>query len=61
MSPQRQIGSANILTSLYYITLFQAEISQLLQGTAYTNTILSNFEITKSCGYLDYKVKVIKI
>ena len=46
-----------MLTALYCVTM----IHQLLQGRACTNSIWSNFEITKCCGYGEYKVKVIKI
>ena len=42
MSPKLQIDSA-----LYCVTLIHAEIGQLFQGRACTNTIWSNFEKTK--------------
>ena len=54
MSQQPQIESTSMLTALYCV---QAEIHQLFQGTQFW----SNFEFTKCCGYLEYKVKVIKI
>ena len=47
-----------MLTALYFAIMF----NQLFEGRACTNTkFWSNFEITKFCGYREYKVKVIKI
>ena len=53
--PQSQIES----TALHCVTIIQAETHQLFQGRACKNTILVKLEITKCCGYLGYKVKVI--
>ena len=43
-----------MLTALYCVTM----IHQLFQGRACTTQFLSNFEITKCCGYREYKVKI---
>ena len=57
-----QIESASILTKiiisslLCYNDIRMSEIHQLFQGRACTK-----FEITKCCGDLEHKVKVIKI
>ena len=59
--PQPQIESTSILTALYCVTIIQAEIHQLFQGRACTNTILVKLLITKYFSYLEYKVKVMKI
>ena len=45
MSSQQQIEPASMLTTLYCVTMIQAEIHQLIQRRACTNTIWSNFEI----------------
>ena len=59
--PKLQIESANMLTALYCDTLIQAELHLSLQGRAGALTqFWSNFEITKCCGYLEYKAKVNK-
>ena len=55
--PHTHTHNRNLSTALYCVTM----IHQLFQGRACTNTIWSNFEITKCCGYGEYKVNVIKI
>ena len=50
-----------MLTALLCVKMIQAEIHQLFQGRACTNTNLVKLEIKKRCGYLEYKVKVIII
>ena len=58
MSPQLQLESASMLTALYCVTI----IHQLFhRGEQAQTQFWSNFEITKCCGYHEYKVKVIKI
>ena len=61
MSSQPQFELASILTALYCVTMVQAEIHQLFQGRAWTNTILVKLQIIKYCGCRECKVKVIKI
>ena len=59
MSPKLQIQSTSMPTALYCVTMIQAEIHQLFQGKACTKKqFWSNFENTKCCGYLEYKVVI---
>ena len=59
--PQPQIKLASMLTALYCVTMIKAEIINYFKGEHAQTQFWSNFEITKCCGYLEYKVKVIKI
>ena len=61
MSPKLQIESASMLTALYCVTIIQAEIHQLFHGRACANTILVKLLNYKYYGYLECKVKVMKI
>ena len=60
MSPELQIESASMLTVLYCVTMIQAEIHQLFQGEHAKTQFMSNYEYTKCCGYLEYKLRVIE-
>ena len=58
MSPKLQIESASMLTALYCVTMIQASINYFKGEHAQTQ-FWSNFENTKCCGYIEYKIRVI--
>ena len=59
MSPHHKLSKQACL--LLFITMIQAEIHLFFKGEQNIAPFWSNFEITKCCGNLEYKSKVINI